>query len=313
MGDKIRRITSQGQMVKGALAAYIAPRLAKDKAIQPGELDALCKSIAPKPYADQIPLIADAAQTVFGSRLAADLDLEDLPDILEALKNNRGEEDDFEEEGFEDEDMGAGEGGELEAVTDEGGEALGEKPKEGLEHEAGEGAGEEAGEHPGVQLMKMLGNYEIPSEDLEQINGLITALAKSEGGSMKEKPKAEPVIPAKPVEKQEEVITKPAMDAALAANSTALRGQFKSLFDASEAVAPILGKIDTLAFDSADAIYKMALDHLEVPTEGVHPSAFKALLAMAADRKSSAPASLVMDSASVDSFEKTYSHIPMQA
>lgn len=301
MGDKIRRITSQGQMVKGALAAYVAPRLAADSAIQPGEIDALIKSIDPQPYAQQIPLIADAVKTIFGPRLAADLDLEDLPDILEALKNGRDtEEDDFEE----DEDMGAG--GE-DPGTDEDGEEFGERPGEGAGHEAGESAGEEAGEHPGVQLMKMLGNYEIPSEDLEKINGLITALSKSEGGSMKPKPAP---VAAQP---KEEVITKPAMDAALAANSTAMRTQFKALFDAADAVAPIIGKVDTLAFDSADQIYKMALDHLKVPTENVHPSAFSALLQLAQNRQPLHEETLAMDSASVESFEKLYTHIPAQA
>jgi hypothetical protein len=56
---------------------------------------------------------------------------------------------------------------------------------------------------------------------------------------------------------------------------------YAGLFKAAEDVAPIVGKINNpMAFDSADAIYKKALDKVGVITDGVDSSAFGAMVAM---------------------------------
>jgi hypothetical protein len=51
-------------------------------------------------------------------------------------------------------------------------------------------------------------------------------------------------------------------------------------YQAAEIVKPIIGKVDALAVDSAFSIYKMALDAKGIKTEGVHPSAYRALVEM---------------------------------
>ena len=54
-----------------------------------------------------------------------------------------------------------------------------------------------------------------------------------------------------------------------------------ALYTAAEEVAPYVGKISNpFAFDSAADIYKKALDAKEIPTEGVDPSAFGAMVSM---------------------------------
>ena len=54
-----------------------------------------------------------------------------------------------------------------------------------------------------------------------------------------------------------------------------------ALYTAAEEVAPYVGKISNpFAFDSAADIYKKALDAKEIPTEGVDPSAFGAMVGM---------------------------------
>lgn len=332
MANKTRKITSQGQTVKGALAAYVAPKLAADGTIKPGELDALLKSIKPQPYVEQIPLIADAVKAKFSKRLAQDLDLEDLPDILEALKNAKDDlGDESDEDGSDDEgedeatpEIGTDDDDEDMSDDAEAGEAEGEPDAENEAEGEAEGGEEEPGEaesHPGIKLMKMLSGYDIPSEDLEQMNELITALSKGEGGSVKESTKdkfpagaaAKPFV--KKGEKQEpeaEPMNKPAMDAAFKDIEKRTRENIASLFGAAEVVAPIIGKIDTLAFDSADAIYALALKELNVPIEGIHPSAYKSLLQFANTRKTER-VMVAADAVAADEFEKRYTNIPAQA
>lgn len=71
---------------------------------------------------------------------------------------------------------------------------------------------------------------------------------------------------------------KKAMDEAIAASETRIRGEMKAIAEAREFVEPWVGKVG-LAFDSADEVYKTALDGLKVDITGVHSSALKAVLA----------------------------------
>ena len=83
-----------------------------------------------------------------------------------------------------------------------------------------------------------------------------------------------------------------ASDAALVARARreAMR-EFQALQDAREAVRPLVGEI---AMDSAEAVYRYALETLGIDTKGVHASAYPAMIALAKDRK---PARVAMDSA----------------
>lgn len=64
-------------------------------------------------------------------------------------------------------------------------------------------------------------------------------------------------------------------------------------FKAREAVRPVCGEV---TFDSADDIYRFALSQLGVPTDGVHASAFPAMLDLA-KRARTGSAALAQDSA----------------
>lgn len=67
-----------------------------------------------------------------------------------------------------------------------------------------------------------------------------------------------------------------AMDAAIKAAEKRTMDRFSAIRRAEREVAPIIGEV--AAMDSADAIYRMALDHLGVDTSGVHASGFGPLL-----------------------------------
>ena len=299
MAKKIR-ITPWGHTVKGALATCIAPRLATDSAVKPGELNALMRGLpAKKTFTDSIPDILSAVDKTFKSRLAKDADLEDLPEILEALKSAAEEEENEEgEDKFK--------------AGDEEGEEL----PEGSMDDDNDDDDEKEG-HPGVKLMKMLSGYDIPTEDLEQMNGLITALSKGkEGDKMKDEfpPKKDAEKRGGKREETPGAVTKEAMDAAFKTHEKQTREKFAALFAAADRVAPILGKVDTLAFDSADGILKLALDRLEVDTKGVHPSAYGRLLDMAqtSTRQPVRP-SMAVDAKDLTDFNTMYPNQPIMA
>ena len=288
-----RKITKQGHTVKGALAAYFAPRLAADKALKPGELDKLFQDEKLKvaPYKKQIPILVDAAKALTKDRLAKDADVEDLAELLEALSGE-----DLDEDFEEGEDKGL--------VKDEDDMGM---------------------DDAGTELMKCLAECSIPEELLEKINGLVSQLGKpaaAQDDFPPAKPAAKPAVaagPAKPAANaapmKEVPVTKPALDAALAANTKATQTHIASLFTAARDVEPILGRVDALAFDSADAMYRMALDQAGVKTEGVHPTAYKTLLQFASERPTPAfDSTIAADSAAAAvEFEKQYTHIPAQA
>lgn len=98
--------------------------------------------------------------------------------------------------------------------------------------------------------------------------------------------------PAKPE------VTKAAMDAAIASASAntekRIRAEMEALHTAREEVSPLVGKV---ALDSAEAVYKFALDQAKVDVEGVHPSAYRALVKMTAAQKATPVARIGMDSA----------------
>ncbi len=99
-------------------------------------------------------------------------------------------------------------------------------------------------------------------------------------------PPATPGTPAPPAtaaapKKDEDSVSKPAMDAAIkaavrTAEDAAIK-RIRAIADAEVAVQPWVGKL-VIAADSAEVVYKTALETMGVDVAGVHPSAFRAIL-----------------------------------
>lgn len=121
-------------------------------------------------------------------------------------------------------------------------------------------------------------------EDLDDVEGEDEAPDAPEGGAPK---------PAGRDKKAKDA--KKAMDAAIDAKVTAAISANDALHTARREVEPILGVV---AFDSADKVYKAALDKLGVATDGVHASAYPTLLKLAKDKAAGTGAGLANDSAS---------------
>ncbi|WP_205954240.1 DUF2213 domain-containing protein [Pantoea stewartii] len=108
---------------------------------------------------------------------------------------------------------------------------------------------------------------------------------------------------------EKDKVSKTAMDSAirLAQDSAtkAAAENFRKVREAEQAVRPLIG--DVVAMDSADDVYRTALEQAEVDITGVHPSAYPSLVRMAIQQKeNSRPAPLAQDSASISEFEKAF-------
>jgi hypothetical protein len=208
-------------------------------------------------------------------------------------------------------DMLAGKGAPEEAEADEA-------PGPITEPNAAEpAAGEEPDENAEVKdVLKGL----LSPEDYEKVCAMMDANEAAEDETPEEKLKRE----QKEKEARDELeadgggpamkpkgIDKKAMDAAIATASAKTRqeviAQQRDIRLAEIAVRPYIGDL-ALAQDSAEAVYKLALDTLHVDTKGVHPSAFPAMLKMV-QKPGDKPArtvSLGMDAASSDDLTKRF-------
>lgn len=108
---------------------------------------------------------------------------------------------------------------------------------------------------------------------------------------------------------EKDKVTKTAMDSAirLAADSATKKAaeNFRAVREAEQAVRPLIG--DVIAMDSADEVYRTALEQSGIDIDGVHPSAFPSLVKMAISQKENTrPASMAQDSASISDFERAF-------
>lgn len=109
-------------------------------------------------------------------------------------------------------------------------------------------------------------------------------------------------------DKKDDKVSKTAMDSAirLAADSATKRAaeNFRKVREAEQVVRPLIG--DVVAMDSADDVYRTALEQSGVDIKGVHPSAFPSLVKMAISQKESSRPVIAQDSASISEFEKAF-------
>ena len=75
-------------------------------------------------------------------------------------------------------------------------------------------------------------------------------------------------------------VTRAAMDAAIQAAVSATTNRQVAIRDAEKAIRPYVGEL-SVACDSADAVYRTALEMLNVPkVKDIHPSAYPTILGM---------------------------------
>jgi len=124
-------------------------------------------------------------------------------------------------------------------------------------------------------------NKKLDDEDPQREGESDEDYAKRKKGAADKRAKDEEEAKAKEDEKEggrkaNEKLDEERKDAHDAALERRTVDRMNAIFEAKEAVMPLVGKLG--AFDSAEAVYRFALDHLGVDTKGVHPSAFRPLV-----------------------------------
>ncbi|HBY7720933.1 TPA: DUF2213 domain-containing protein [Klebsiella pneumoniae] len=109
-------------------------------------------------------------------------------------------------------------------------------------------------------------------------------------------------------DEEDDKASKTAMDSAirLAADSATKKAaeNFRKIREAELVVRPLIG--DVVAMDSAEDVYRTALEQSGVDISGVHPSAYPAMVKMAISQKENSRPVIAQDSASVSEFEKAF-------
>lgn len=112
----------------------------------------------------------------------------------------------------------------------------------------------------------------------------------------------------KTADEEDDKVSKTAMDSAirLAADSATKKAaeNFRKIREAEQVVRPLIG--DVVAMDSAEDVYRTALEQSGVDIAGVHPSAYPAMVKMAISQKENSRPVIAQDSASVSEFEKAF-------
>ncbi|MCK6993113.1 DUF2213 domain-containing protein [Enterobacter asburiae] len=111
-------------------------------------------------------------------------------------------------------------------------------------------------------------------------------------------------------EDDEDKEDKAAMDAALIRKAEEnVMGRIRQANEARECVRALVGDVSLVAMDSAEDIYRFALDSVGANHKGVHPSALKSMVEFTISQKSEArkpSVTIGMDSAATTSFAKAF-------
>lgn len=262
-------LSKSARVASIALDAYLRPKLAKDAKIDLGKI---LTGQTGKEWPANKPKIKIALDAAVVGKLAKDADIADVIEMLDRLDDVVDEED---VTPAQDED----------AETEE--ERKARMDKRAADKAAKDKAAKDAD----------------PDDDDDDEKKKKAAAAKDKAAKDKSA-KDKAAMDA-------EMITKPAMDAAIAAavkaTETSTIARLNAIHEAHEIAAEHVGKL-TVACDSAEGVFKTALDVLKVDVTGVHPSAFRAILA-AQPKPGDAPKQttrVAMDAAATSELEKQF-------
>lgn len=271
----------------GALAVYLAPKLAKDAKL---DITPAIADLTSKNFKEQKPKIVEALKKLTTGKLAQDADIDGVLDLLDKL-------DVVEAEALA--DAGGGGGG-SEADSNSGLPIVGK----GL-------TGETMDADPMGPAKEFL-QGKLSAEDMKAFDELCAKKPGAEDADETEEEKAARLKKKEEEDKaakdeKDNMVTKPAMDAAIALAVARTREDQKKLREAEEAVRPYVGKL-AMAHDSAEAVYRTALTTLGVKDiDKIDSSAYPALLAAQAkpDGKKKDPV-LAMDASGEEDFAKRF-------
>ncbi|TXH35295.1 MAG: DUF2213 domain-containing protein [Rhodospirillaceae bacterium] len=239
-------LSRKATLAHGALLTLLAPKLAQDAKI---DLTPALAKVTGENFKDKKADIATAVKDVVKGKLAQDANLDDLTGLLDAL-----EAVETPEAADADPDLLPGGNPDDDTTMDSD---LPARLKEFLKGK-------------------------ISDEDLAKIDALCGApAAADEDDDPDKKVPANPAQDEDEDEEKKDMVTKPAMDAAIAAavktaTEKATQTQ-REIRDAERAVHPYVGNL-AMAHDSAEGVYRTALKMLGVEVKDVHASALPTIL-----------------------------------
>ena len=272
MAKKVTKVNGMPIVAEAALRGYIGPRLAADAGLN---LTAIVKDVTAKTWAtdkEKIKVALDAAIKAGGKDgkplLAKDEDIKDLPEMLDTLNSVAQQVSQV----IEAEQPDDNDGNPPPAATD--------------------GDGNDGDMVARVQ--KVLGTMGLSEEQVNTILAAMKPEVKADPPAMDDK--GNPIPPKKDEKDMKDMVTRPAMDAAIktAADAAAARARdetmktMREIAQAEKDVAPHIGEV-TYAADSqpkcAADVYKLALvnatvNGVKVALDGVPPEAYRSMVAM---------------------------------
>ncbi len=281
-------ISTKAGIVLGALAAHMAPRLAADA--KP-DLAAIVRGTTAANYARAKPVIVARLKAATAGKLAKDANLDDVHGLLDRLDGVGGEGEDAEEE--------SGMGGNSDPEEELDNPAIDSDPAEMIcNHLRGKISPELLAEIEQMADAARPGEDEDPEpvpSNSEEMKKMTPADRKAAVDSFKaahdkwtkdrrarDAKKAKDAQAVAEMRKAEEAKDKQAMDTAIrvACESTEKRTikRMRDLAEAEQFIRPYVGDAVIMAQDSAEDVYRLALDELGVSTKGVHPSAYRTIL-----------------------------------
>jgi len=287
----------------------VTPKLAQDQ--KAPDLRAMLKGVTAKNWPQRRKTFTAGLTKALDGKLAQDATLEDVVGFIDALESANGgpEQADLEDDPLPVEDPAAA------------AEVPGEEDADDAEEFEGK-------ETPEEEILEYLSTVLSP-EQLAHVREIATKAGQGGG----EKPPAEkppeaadppanpeqdPTKDEDPDDKDADMNTKPpapvdraAMDQAITAAVKAERVRAAALREAEKVVRPWIGDI-AIAQDSAEAVYRLALDSLGLKDkiEGVHPSAWRTILELQPKPSERRPAHtrVAMDAATAKDFAERYPH-----
>jgi len=271
----VSKLSKKAVMAKGALLAVLKPKLAADAAL---DLNTILAGVKRKNWLEKKPGILAAIKPL----LAADADLQDVVALLDKLDGENPDNDDVAEDDAD--------------------------PK-------------------CEEILGML-RGKISDEDLEQIKAKLMAPAATPQATDDDEPTPAPAPaandepaqtpgaananPKDTANKEPVPVSKGAMDKAIRLAVDAARKEtrestialIRGIQTAEEEVKPYVGKL--AAMDSAEDVYKAALEIMKVDVKDVHPSAYRAVLMAQAKPGDTPKPRIAQDSSPSADFHDTF-------
>lgn len=295
------RLSPRATFVKGAIYTYLRPRMAEDSAMIP--LDPIVRDITAKAF--DRPRLVTAIRAAAAGNLAADADLEDLPEMLQNIESLAGEASEAITEGGE---MDNGEREKEETHDDDLSElverikALSPEDRERLDamvvHKV-EPEGDEETEEERAERMRLRAEDRAAGRRAARDEEPETEEEKRRRMEARDKKAKDEEAPEK------KPITKEAMDAAIAAAQRGAIDNQRAIREAERVIRPWVGDL-MLACDSAADVYKNALKMLGVKVDGIHPDAYRSILESKPKPGSQSDGRVAQDSATAAGFAERY-------